>query len=66
MDTSLPWLLLYLVMTSDVNHNWFVKEMHQEMPTQIACLNAAAKLRKMTTLRRQFLDVRCERIVDAK
>jgi hypothetical protein len=56
----MKWYLLYLVLTSDVNHNWFVKEMSQEMPSRIVCLRTAAQLKNMTTLRRQFLDVRCE------
>jgi hypothetical protein len=58
----MKWYLLYLVLSSDVNHNWFVKEMSQEMPSQIVCLRTAANLKKMTTLRRQFLDVRCEEL----
>lgn len=49
-----------MVLTSDVNRNWHVKEMQQEMPSQIVCERTAAKLRLMTTVRRQFIDVRCE------
>ena len=65
MDTGLPWLLLYLVLSSDVNHNWFVKEMSQGMPSHIVCMRTARELERMTTVRRQFLDVRCERNPDA-
>jgi len=65
MDASLPWLLLYLVMTSDVNHNWFVKEMSQGMPSHIVCMRSARELEKMATARRHFINVRCERNPDA-
>lgn len=60
----MEYLLLYLMLSSDVNRNWHVKEMSQEMPSQVVCLRTAAKLDSMSTVRRQFLDVRCEKNPD--
>ena len=57
----MEWLLLYFLFESDVNRNWFVKEMSQEMPTHEICLRTARELEKFATVRRHFMNVRCER-----
>lgn len=56
----MDWLLLYMVLTSDVNRNWIVSERQQEMPSQIVCERTAAKLPALSTVRRQFMNIRCE------
>jgi hypothetical protein len=57
----MEYVLLYLLMTSDVNRNWMVKEMSQEMPSLTICLRTARKLDELVTVRRHFLNVRCEK-----
>lgn len=57
----MEYLLLYLVLTSDVNRNWMVKEMSQEMPSLVVCQRTARELEKLATVRRQFMSVRCEK-----
>ena len=63
-ENLMEWLLLYLLMSSDVNRNWHVKEMSQEMPSLVVCERTARKLEKLATVRRQFLNVRCEKNPD--
>ncbi len=58
----MKWFLLYMVLTSDVNHNWVVSEKQQEMPSQIVCQRTAAKLPALSTVRRQFMNIRCEQL----
>lgn len=60
----MEYVLLYLLLESDVNRNWHVREMSQEMSSQIVCERTAAKLPDLSTVRRQFLDIRCERKPD--
>ncbi len=57
----MEYLLVYLLMTADANRNWFVKEMSQEMPSFVVCLRTARELEKLATVRRQFVNVRCEK-----
>lgn len=57
----MEYLLLYLLMTSDVNRNWMVKEMRQEMPSLVVCERTARKLEGFVTVRRHFMNVRCEK-----
>ena len=57
----MEWLLLYMVLTSDVNRNWIVTEKQQEMPSLVVCQRTAAKLPTMSTVRRQFMNIRCEK-----
>lgn len=57
----MEYVLLYLLMTSDVNRNWFVEEVSQEMPTHAVCLRTARELDKFVTVRRHFMNVRCEK-----
>jgi len=58
----MEWFLVYLVLTSDVNRNWIVAEKQQQMASQIICERTAAKLPEMSTVRRQFMNIRCERL----
>ena len=58
---TMEYLLLYLLMTSDVNRNWSVVERSQEMPSLVVCERTARELNKFVTVRRQFLNVRCEK-----
>lgn len=56
----MKWLLLYFLLESDVNRNWFITEMSQEMPSLVVCTRTARKLEEFATVRRQFMSVRCE------
>lgn len=58
----MEWFLVYLVLTSDQNRNWIVSERKQQMSSQIVCERTAAKLPQMATVRRQFMNIRCEQL----
>lgn len=58
----MEWFLIYLVLTSDQNRNWIVAKKQQQMTSQIVCERTAAKLPQMATLRRQFMNIRCEQL----
>ncbi len=60
----MKWFLVYLVLTSDVNHNWGVSPRSQEMPSETICIQTGYSLEKLATVRRQFIGVRCEQHED--
>ena len=56
----MKWFLVYLVLNSDVNHNWLLQPKSQEMSSESVCIQTGYALDKLATVRRQFMAVRCE------
>ncbi len=60
----MKWFLVYLVLNSDVNHNWLIQPKSQEMPSESSCIKTGNKLPLLSTVRRQFIAIRCEQHED--